>query len=135
MTGSVPPMLWYLLCFIAFAVFPLVMVVAIHRHRMKGLEILRSYAEKGVEPPPGVTELLAKQASEPGEKWKTTARGSRLNSFGGFLFIACVFGCIAWWRIDVGEPQWAIYAAVGSAVFFGVSALGFLFAALVSSDK
>jgi hypothetical protein len=135
MTGSVPPMLWYLLCFIAFAVFPLVMVVAIHRHRMKVLEILRFYAEKGVEPAPGLTEMLARQVSEPGDKWKSTARGSRLNLFGGYLFIACLMGCLAWWRFDAGGPQWAIYAAVGSAVFFGVGALGFLVAALVSSDK
>jgi hypothetical protein len=135
MMGSVPPMLWYLLCFIALAVFPLVMVVAIHRHRMKALEILKSYAEKGVEPPAGLTELLTKQVSEPGEKWKATARGSRLHIFGGHLFVACVFGCLAWWRIDAGGPPWAVYAAAGSAVFFGVSALGFLIAAVVSSDK
>ena len=128
-------MLWYLLAFIALGVFPLVMVVAIHRHRMKALDLLRSYAEKGVEPPAAVTELLTKHVSEPGEKWKSTARGSRLQAFVGLVFMACVLGSIGWWRIDAGGPAWAVYAAVGSAAFFGVTALGFLVAALVSSDK
>jgi hypothetical protein len=135
MTGSVPPMLWYLLAFMAFAVFPLVMVVAIHRHRMKALEILRSYAEKGIEPPPAVAELLTKQVAEPGEKWKATARGSRLNTFVGHFFVACLFGGLAWWRTDAGGPDWAVYVAAGSALFFGVTGLGFLVAALFSSDK
>lgn len=135
MSGAVPPILWYLLCFIAFAVFPLVMVTAIHRHRMKALEILRSYAEKGAEPPPAVAELLAKQLTDSEQKWRSTARGSRLGTFVGHLFVACLFGCVAWWRVDSGGPQWAVYTAAGSAVFFGVSALGFLVAALVSPDK
>jgi hypothetical protein len=130
-----PPILWYLLAVLAFGVFPLVMVAAIHRQRMKALEILRSYAEKGADAPPAIAELLTKQISEPGEKWKSTARGSRLNLFMGHLFVACLFGCVAWWRIDTGGPQWAVYVGVGSAIFFGASALGFLVAALVSRDK
>jgi hypothetical protein len=135
MSGSVPPILWYLLAFIAFAVFPLAMVATLHRQRMKVLEILRSYAEKGAEAPPGVAELLAKQVSEPDQKWKSTARGSRLNTFMGLFWVACLFGGVAWWRIDAGGPPWAVYVGVGSAIFFGVSALGFLLAALVSHDK
>jgi hypothetical protein len=135
MSGSIPPILWYLLAVIAFAVFPLAMVTTIHRQRMKALEILRSYAEKGSEAPPGVAELLTKQVTEPEQKWKSTARGSRLNIFMGHLWVACLFGGVAWWRIDAGGPPWAVYVGVGSAVFFGVSALGFLVAALVSRDK
>ena len=130
MAGPVPPILWYLLCVVAFAVFPLVMVVAIHRHRMKALELLRFYAEKGVEPPPLVTDLLMKQISDSSEKWKSTTRGSLLHTFGIHLFIACWAGGIAWWRIDAGGPNWAVYAAVVSAVFFGVHAFALLVAAL-----
>ena len=37
--GSLPPILWYLLAVVAFAVFPLTMVFAIHRHHMKVLEL------------------------------------------------------------------------------------------------
>jgi hypothetical protein len=135
MSGSVPPILWYLLAFLAFAVFPLTMVWAIHRHKMKVLEILRSYAEKGIEPPAAVTEVLLRQSADPGQKWKSTPRGSLLNTFGIHLWIACIFGCIAWWRLDAGNPRWLIYIAVGSAVFFALLAVGQLAAALKSPLK
>jgi hypothetical protein len=135
MTGSVPPILWYLLCVVAFAIFPLAMVATIHRHRMKVLEILRCYAEKGVDPPAAVTELLMKQIAEPQQKWNSTARGSRLHTFGIHLFIACLFGAVAWWRLDAGDVPIVFYVAVASAVFFGVSALGQLAVAIASPDR
>jgi len=135
MSGSVPPILWYLLAFIAFAVFPLTMVWAIHRHKMKVLEILRSYAEKGVEPPPAVTEVLLKQSTDPAQKWKSTPRGSLLNTFGIHLWVACILGGIAWWRLEAGPPRWAIYLAVCATVFFALLAIGQLAAALKSPLK
>lgn len=136
MSGEVPPLLWYLLAVFSLVVFPLSMLAAIHRHRMKALETLRAYAEKDTEVPPVIAELLAKQLSDaPGQNWKSTARGSRLNTFGIHVFIACIFGCIAWWRADAGGPPWAVYSMVGSAAFFGLLGLGFLAVALVSSDK
>jgi len=135
MSGSVPPILWYLLAFLAFAVFPLSMVAAIHRQRMKALEILGSYAEKGVEPPPAVSELLLRQVSEPDSKWKSTPRGSMLHLFMVHLSIACVMGGIAWWRLDSGPPAWALYASGVTTVFFAVSAIAFFAAALKTPAK
>jgi hypothetical protein len=135
MGSSVPPILWYLLCVAGFAVFPLAMVYTIHRQRMKALEILRSYAEKGSEPPPAVAELLFKQVVEPDQKWKATPRGSLLQTSLGHFFAGCTFAGVAWWRIEVGPPRWAIYIAVCSAVFFGVAALAQFVAALKSPPK
>jgi hypothetical protein len=124
MSGSVPPILWYFLGVVALGIFPLAMVATIHRQKMKALEILRSYAEKGGEPPAAITELLLKQIAEPEPKWKSTPRGSLLHTFGVHLFIAVWAGVIAWWRIDAGPPRVAIYAAVGIMVFFAALALG-----------
>ncbi len=135
MSGSVPPILWYLLAFLALAVFPLSMVWAIHRQKMKALEILRFYAEKGGEPPAAVSELILRQVAPPEQKWKSTPRGALLNTFGVHLWIACLWGCIAWWRIEVGPPRWTVYVAVGATVFFAVSALGQFVAALKSPLK
>jgi hypothetical protein len=128
-------MLWYLLAFLALAVFPLSMVWVIHRHKMKALEILRLYAEKGGEPPAAVAELILKQVTPPQEKWKATPRGALLNTFGVHVWIACFWGCIAWWRIEAGPPRWAVYVAVGATVFFAVLAMGQLLAALKSPLK
>ena len=135
MSGSIPPILWYLLAFLALAVFPLSMVWTIHRQKMKALEILRSYAEKGGEPPAAVTDLLLKQVAPAQPKWKSTPRGSLLNTFGIHLWIACLWGGIAWWRIDAGTLRWTVYAAVVATVFFAVLAIGQLAAALKSPLK
>ena len=61
MDGSVPAILWYVLV-VAFFVW---MVVALsiqslrdHTARMAALDIQRTYAEKGVEPPAAATEQM-----------------------------------------------------------------------------
>ena len=135
MTDPVPPLLWYLLYFIALTVFPLVMILTLHRQRMKALEILRSYAEKGEEPPAAMAELLMRQIGEPNRKWQATPRGLLLKRFMGLVWIACIAGAIAWWRVDAGGPRLAVYAAVTSTVFFGVIAFGLLLAALTTREQ
>jgi len=132
MSGPVAPILWYLLAVAALGVFPLSMVWVIHRQKMKVLEILGSYAQRGVDPPAAVTELLFKQIASPDRKWRSTPRGSLLHTFGVHLCCAVWLGCIAWWRIEAGSPRWAVYAAVGSTVFFALLAVGQLAAALKS---
>ncbi len=137
MNGEIPEIYWYLFWVGVLAwmiVFSLIMMTLIHRHKMKALEILRSYAEKGVDPPPAMAELLAATSSEPDRKWKSTRRGALLQSFIGMLFTASMSGGVAWWRIDEGGPQAVIYIFGAAAFFFGVSALGLLVAALFTRD-
>jgi hypothetical protein len=134
MNGEVPQMYWYLFWVglaIVVQAFGFTMLTVIHRRNMKVLDLLKSYAEKGIDPPPGVTALLAEQASEPG---RATARGVRLEKFVGFLFMACVIGGVAWWLIDTAGPSWAVYPAASSAMFFAVGALGFLLTAVVTPE-
>jgi hypothetical protein len=134
MSGEVPQMYWYLFWVglaIVVQAFGFTMLTVIHRRNMRVLDLLKSYAEKGIDPPPGVTELLAEQVREPG---KSSARGARLEKFAGFLFMACVIGGVAWWLIDAAGPAWAVYPTVSGAVFFSVGALGFLLTALVTPE-
>ena len=137
MSGDVPEMYWYLF-WVGLAIvlegFGFYMAFIIHRRNMKVLDLLKSYAEKGVEPPPGVAELLGEQMREPGQAWRSSARGARLERFVGFLFTACVIGGVAWWLIDATGPPWAIYPAVTAAVFFSVAAVGFLLTAVVTPE-
>ena len=135
MSGSVAPILWYLLAVVSFAVFPLAMVATLHRQRMKELEILRSYAEKGSEPPEAVMKLLYKPSSDPALKWKSTVRGSLLNSALIQLSIACMLGGVAWWRLEAGPPRWAIYVTVTVATFYALTTLALLVAALTTREK
>ena len=137
MNGDVPEIYWYLF-WVGLAVvieaFGFYMATIIHRRNMRVLDLLKSYADKGIDPPAGVAELLSEQVSEPGRAWKSSARGARLQRFIGFLFTACVAGGVAWWLVDVAGPAWAVYPAVSAAVFFSVGALGFLLTAVVTPE-
>src|SRR5215831_10341588 len=57
MSGQVPPIFWFLF-WVGLSVgvisFGFFMAIIIHRGNMKALEVLRAYAEKGIEPPPAV---------------------------------------------------------------------------------
>ena len=138
MNGEVPEIYWYLFWVAVLAwviVFAIAMMTLIHRGHMKTLELLRLYAEKGIDPPPALDELVARSSGGSDPKWARTRRGALLKSFTGMLFTACVSGGILWWRIDAGGPQALIYIFGAATVFWGVSALGLLIAALFASDK
>jgi len=61
MSSQVPPILWFLFWVglsvgvLSFAIF---MALIIHRGNIKALEVWRTDAEKGIEPPPAVVEML-----------------------------------------------------------------------------
>lgn len=136
MNGDLPEIYWYLFwvgVLVFMVAFSFAMMWLIHQRNMKTIELLRKYAEKGVEPPPAMAELLASSGSSD-QKWKSTRRGALLQSFIGMAFTACAAGGIAWWRIDAGGPQAVIYFFGAAAVFFAVSALGLLVAALFTRD-
>jgi hypothetical protein len=136
---GVPPILWYLLV-VAFFIW---MMVGLsiqsrrdHRARMAEIEIQRIYAEKGVEPP-GVFKTAA-AGPQPHHVFKHGRGHGKLRSskmFGKFssdVFMAGIMAALAWWRIDEGGPQWAIYLTVVAAAMFGLGALVYLVAGIVA---
>jgi hypothetical protein len=87
---------------------------------MKALDILRMYAEKGIDPPPAVFEALARQSLDPpkaqeaktaGQQAGVTA-GIRLGNFVGSMFAAGMTGGLAWWAAENKAPEWLFYGAV-----------------------
>jgi hypothetical protein len=138
MSGEVPPMLWFLF-WVGLSVgvlsFGFFMAIIIHRGNMKSLEILRSYAEKGIEPPPAIVEMLTRQMgdTEAGEAGREI--GKKAGNFTGLVASACVAGGIAWWRMNAGGPQWVVYLFAASAVFFGVRAIMYLLTAFTTSER
>ena len=102
MNGAVPEIYWYVFwvgLFIVVEAFGFYMATIIHRRNMRVLDLLKSYADKGIEPPGGVAELLSEQVKDPGRAWKSTPRGARLERFTGFLW-----GCD---RIPSESREWA----------------------------
>jgi len=138
MNGEVPEIYWYLFWVglaIVVEAFGFFMATIIHRRNMRVLDLLKSYADKGIEPPPAVAELLSEQVMDQTRAWKSSPRGARLERFVGFAFTACVIGGVAWWLVNSAGPAWAVYPAVSGAVFFSVGALGFLLTAVVTPER
>lgn len=139
MDGSVAPILWYLFWVALAAACMTGLFIGghkQHRRQMEALGILKSYAEKGIEPPAGVMEMLTDGAEA---RWRekavhdATRRASEPTGWLGLLFMAGVAGGVAWWRIAAGGPDWAVYVSVTCAVTLGVAALGTLVATVVTA--
>jgi hypothetical protein len=140
MDGKLPEIYWYLfwigLVLIAFGSAYMAGRGG-HQARMKALDILKMYAEKGAEPPPAMMEQLARQALEPqqGGTPKQEGRGALIRGFIGFVFTACVSYAVTMWLTDANAPNWAIYAGTAAWAFFAFGAFGLLLAALFTREK
>jgi hypothetical protein len=139
-TAQLPELYWYLFWAAALVlaiVFGLYVATVTHRRNMKALEILKTYAEKGAEPPAPIAELLTKQmlGSQAGTAAKLRDRAELLRSFIGFLFSACVMGGIHYWLADAEAPSWAIHGSKAAMAFFGFGAFGLLLATLLTREK
>ena len=138
MSGAVPPMLWFLF-WVGLSVgvlsFGFFMAIIIHRGNMKVLEILRFYAEKGIEPPPAVVEMLTRQTGNTESGRAGREIGQKAGNFTVLLVAACIAGGIAWWRMNEGGPQWVVYLFALTAAFWVALAIRFLLTALSTSEK
>ncbi len=109
-----------------------------HERSMKALDILKMYAEKGIDPPPAMMEQVTRQVLDAGKPGQPPQQGNRsafMQGFIGFLFMACVAFGLHLWLSDVGEPRWAIFATQAAWTFFGFGSFGFLLATLFTREK
>jgi hypothetical protein len=138
MSGQVPPMYWFVFWVglsIGVLSFGFFMAIIIHRANMKALEVLRSYAEKGIEPPPAVVEMVTRQMHGTEAEQAGREIGRKAGNFTGLVAAACVAGAIAWGLMNQGGPQFVVYFFAIAAVFFGLRAIVFLFGAFTASGK
>jgi hypothetical protein len=135
-----PELYWYLfwvgVVLIVTGLFIWGGIVA-QRQNLEVLKILRTYADKGVEPPPALADQLAKQvfAAPSGTRADRHSRGALLRGFLGAAFTACVAWGLNQWIEDQGEPGWALHASWAAFAFFAVAAFGLLLAAVTTRDK
>lgn len=136
--NDLPEIYWYLF-WIGFVILAFRMAYLGGKHgfetRLKAIEVLKMYAEKGTEPPPAMLDQLAKAAFEQGSSKPKDDRGGLLPAFIGFLFMACVSWAVHTWLASITAPMWQIGAARAAIAFFGVGAVGFLLAALVHRPR
>lgn len=135
MQGNLPEIFWYFF-WIGFVILAFRMAYLGGKSgydvRMRALDILKTYAEKGAEPPPAVMEQLAVQAFEKPPSAHRDARAGLLMSFSSFLFMACLSWGIRAWLTSRAGADWAVIATTASLAFFGIGSLGFLLAALLT---
>lgn len=135
-----PEIYWYLfwvgVVLIVTAVFISGGIIA-HRHRMEMLKILRSYADKGVEPPPALADELARQIFAPPAHANAErhGRGALLRGFLGASFTACVAWGLNQWIVERSATGWAVHASWAAFAFFAIAAFGLLLAAVTTRDK
>lgn len=134
MEGKLPEIFWYLF-WVGFVILAFRMAYlggkSGYDTRMRALDILKTYAEKGSEPPPAVMSELTKQAFEHSSPAKPDSRGALLMTFVSFLFMACVAWGVRTWLQSHADSSWTLIAATAAQAFFGFGALGFLLAALL----
>ena len=135
MHGELPEIYWYLF-WIGFVILAFRMAYlggkSGYDTKMKAIEILKMYAEKGTEPPPAMMDQLATQAfTDPGGS-KPESSSSMMMMFLSMLFMACLsWGARAWFQ-DHHAEAWVPIAATAALAFFGIGAAGFLIAALAA---
>jgi hypothetical protein len=138
MGGKLPEIFWYLF-WVGFVILAFRMAYlggkSGYDTRMRALDILKIYAEKGTEPPPAMMQELAERAFEEKPKALKDPRAGLLSSFIGFLFMACVAWGLRAWLAGGGAPLWQTVSATAAMGFFGIGAFGFLLAALLSRPK
>lgn len=108
-----------------------------YRLQMEVLKVLRSYAEKGMEPPSGLADQLARQVlASPGRlRVERHSRGALLRGFLGATFTACVAWGLNKWIVEHVATAWTHYASWAVFDFFAFSAFGLLLAAVTTRDK
>ena len=99
-----------------------------HRTRTKALDVLRTYAERGEEPPASIVEAIAAVGSAPRPGPRRGAgcvptRADHMAYFAAWIVAALGSAGIAWWWIlRSGEPGALAIVAVFAAVLFAMSA-------------
>src|SRR5262245_7796608 len=111
------------LVFSAGAVITIAILWLVFRARMKALDVLRAYAERGEEPPASVIEALATVSGRTRAGAEATAppqtRGGHLAHAATNAIFAAGLAGLAWWRISAfGETGGGVGLALLAALFF-----------------
>ncbi|MCC7266657.1 MAG: hypothetical protein IT546_04860 [Caulobacteraceae bacterium] len=98
-----------------------------HRRRRDAIDLLKVYAQKGAEPPPELTRVMAQMADPWGlNSTNSSGRYNELWSMATFLALCAGFSFAAY-----AGPAEAAWAFVMVAIIMGIFAIGALIIVLV----
>jgi len=126
-----------LIVFSAGTIITLGIVWQQQRTKNKGFEVLKTYAEKGQEPPASVLEAVHRinWPFPPPPLPRRPTRGEHLSHVAGSVVLAIGAAGVAWWRSQLGEMGGLTIIAVIVAIFCAGAAAARLVAALTTRDE
>jgi hypothetical protein len=136
--GMINTIIVLVLVFGAGIVIPVGIVWIQSRTKLKAIEILKIYAEKGQEPPASVLDAVHRVNWPPGVPAplppRPPTRGEHLSHVAGSVVLATGAAGVAWWRNQLGDHGALMIVMIIIAVFFAGAAAARLVAALTTRD-
>jgi len=107
------------------------------RAKLKAIEILKVYAERGEEPPAAVVEAVSQIGRSPQPPPPHLRRSWHLSRFAGAVVLSAGGWGVFAWRVRVPhpDPDWLMVVGIVVGVFFAAHALARLTAALTSDGR
>ena len=137
------PIAVLMIVFTAGTIIPIGITWLQSRTKMRAIEVLKTYAEKGQEPPASVLDAVNRmnspfpQGAQPAPKpMREQSRGEHLMHVAGSVGLALGAGAVIWWRapLEHEHPGWLLITAVFVAIFFTAAAAARLVGAITADD-
>jgi hypothetical protein len=129
--------------FTAGTIIPIGITWLQQRTKVRAIEVLKIYAEKGQEPPASVLETVNRinwpfppNAAPPPKPMSQQSRAEHLSHLAGSWGLAIGSGLVIWWLARDPQPrlEWLLITAIFAAVFFTAAGAARLVAALAAGD-
>jgi hypothetical protein len=113
------------------------------RTKIKAIDVLKMYAEKGHEPPASVLEAINRinwpfpqNAAPPPKPMREQSRGEHLSHVAGSVCLAGGSAVVIWWLASSPQPklEWLLITAIFTTIFFTAAGAARLVAALTAGD-
>lgn len=131
--------------FSAGTIIPTTVTWLQQRTKMKAIEMLRIYAERGVEPPASVLDAVNRinwpfppgtQQPPPPRPMREQSRAEHLMHLAGNIGLGIGSALVIWWLATEPQPrlEWLLITAIFTGIFFFASAAARLVGALTAHD-
>jgi hypothetical protein len=136
------PIAILLIVFTAGTIIPIGITWLQQRTKMRAIEVLKVYAEKGQEPPASVLETVNRinwpfpPGAPPPKPMREQSRAEHLSHLAGSWSLAIGSGLVIWWLAHDPHPrlEWLMITAIFTAIFFTAAGAARLVAAVSAGD-
>jgi hypothetical protein len=134
------PIAVLLIVFTAGTTIPIAITWLQQRTKVRAIEVLKIYAEKGQEPPASVLETVNRinwpfpPGAPPPKPLREQSRSEHLTHVAGSVCLAGGSAIVLWWLASDPHPrlEWLMITAIFTTIFFTGAAAARLVAALTT---